>query len=262
MWRLRFVALFTFGALVFLAGRALAETNADAPTGNADAVIDLATREGVDLVKGQWRYSDTKIIEVDFKAVGPDKQPTGKPTKAYDFTPHAGTADFDDSKWEMLDATTLDARRSTGRLCFNWYRINLTIPARVHDMELAGATAVFETSIDDYAEIWVDGELARAPGQSGGSVVKGWNTANRLIINRSVQPGQKIQLAIFGANGPLSNPPTNYIYMREAKLEFYKGGLSGRYHAERSECRSASQRSGDRRDRAAESKNLQTRRRL
>ena len=51
MWRLRFAALFTFGALVFLAGRALAETNADAPTGKADAVIDLATKEGVDLVK-------------------------------------------------------------------------------------------------------------------------------------------------------------------------------------------------------------------
>ena len=97
--------------------------------------------------------------------------------------------------------------------------------ARVNDVELAGATAVFETSIDDYAEIWVDGELSRALGQSGGSVVKGWNAANRLIINRSVQPGQKIQLAIFGANGPLSNPPTNYIYMREAKLEFYKGGV-------------------------------------
>src|SRR6266700_1288496 len=176
MWRLRFAAAFIFGALVFLAGRALAETNADAPTGKADAVIDLATREGVDLVKGQWRYSDTKIIEVDFKAAGPDKQPTGKPVKTYDFTPHAGTADF-------------------------------------------------ETSIDDYAEIWVDGELSRAPGQSGGSVVKGWNATNRLIINRSVQPGQKIQLAIFGANGPLSNPPTNYIYMREAKLEFYKGGV-------------------------------------
>jgi gluconolactonase len=224
-WRLRFAAAVTFATLVFLAGRALAETNADAPTGKADAVIDLATREGVDLVKGQWRYSDTKIIEVDFRAAGPDNQPTGKPTKAYDFTPHAGTADFDDSKWETLDPTTLEARRSTGRLCFNWYRINLTIPARVHDMELAGATAVFETSIDDYAEIWVDGELARAPGQSGGSVVKGWNAVNRLIINRSVQPGQKIQLAIFGANGPLSNPPTNYIYVREAKLEFYKGGV-------------------------------------
>src|SRR6201997_3211261 len=148
MWRLRFAALFTFGALVFLAGRALAETNADAPTGKADAGIDLATREGVDLVKGQWRYSDTKIIEVDFKAAGPDKQPTGKQTKTYDFTPHAGSAEFDDSKWETLDPTTLEARRSSGRLCFNWYRINLTIPGRVNDMELGGATAVFETSID------------------------------------------------------------------------------------------------------------------
>ena len=225
MWRLRFVALFTVGALVFLAGRALAETNADAPTGKPDAVIDLATKEGVDLVKGQWRYSDTKIIQVDFKAAGPDKQPTGKPIKTYDFTPHAGGADFDDSKWEKIDPTTLEARRSTGRLCFNWYRINITIPPRVNDVDLAGATAVFQTSLDDYAELWVDGEIARALGQSGGSVIKGWNAPNRLIINRSVQPGQKIQLAIFGINGPLSNPPTNYIWMREAKLEFYKGGI-------------------------------------
>ena len=136
MWRLRFAALSTFGALVFLAGRALAETNADAPTGKADAVIDLATHEGVDLVKGQWRYSGTKIIEADFNAAGPDKQPTGKPIKTYDFTPHAGAADFDDSKWEILDATTLDARRSTGRLCFNWYRINVTIPPQRKDVEL------------------------------------------------------------------------------------------------------------------------------
>src|SRR6266581_1141917 len=225
MWRLRFAAAFIFGALVFLAGRALAETNADAPTGKPDAVIDLATKEGADLVKGQWRYSDTKIIQVDFKAAGPDKQPTGKPIKTYDFTPHAGVADFDDSKWEKLDPTTLDARRSTGRICFNWYRINITIPPRVDNVDLSGATAVFETSLDDYAEIWVDGELARALGQSGGSVIKGWNASNRLIINRSVQPSQKIQLAIFGINGPLSNPPTNYIWMREAKLEFYKGGI-------------------------------------
>ena len=224
-WRLRLAVVTIFGVLVFLTGRALAETNADAPTGKPDAVIDLATKEGVDLVKGQWCYSDTKIIQVDFKAAGPDKQPTGKPIKTYDFTPHAGGADFDDSKWEKIDPTTLDARRSTGRLCFNWYRINITIPPRVNDVDLAGATAVFQTSLDDYAELWVDGEIARALGQSGGSVIKGWNAPNRLIINRSVQPGQKIQLAIFGINGPLSNPPTNYIWMREAKLEFYKGGI-------------------------------------
>src|SRR6184192_2715061 len=223
--RLRFTVVFILGVLLFLAGRAFAETNADAPTGKPDASIDLVKKEGVDLVKGEWRYSDTKIIEVDFKSAGPDKQPTGKSVKTYDFVPHAGGADFDDSNWERIEPATLDARRSTGRLCFNWYRINITIPPRVNDVDLAGTTAVFQTSLDDYAEIWVDGEIARALGQGGGSVIKGWNAPNRLIINRSVQPGQKIQLAIFGINGPLSNPPTNYIWMREAKLEFYKGGI-------------------------------------
>src|ERR1700758_4811493 len=68
MWRLRFAVVVSFGALVFLAGRTLAETNADTPAGKPEAVIDLATREGVDLVKAQWRYGDTKIIQVDFKA--------------------------------------------------------------------------------------------------------------------------------------------------------------------------------------------------
>src|SRR5438874_3108130 len=67
MWRLRFAAAVTFVTLVFLVGRALAETNADAPTGKPDVVINLATKEGVDLVKGQWHYSDTKIIPVDFR---------------------------------------------------------------------------------------------------------------------------------------------------------------------------------------------------
>src|SRR6266702_6622511 len=222
--RLRFAVVFILCVLLFAVTRAFAETNADTPTGKPDATIDLATKEGVDLVKGQWRYSDTKIIQVDFKAAGVDKQPTGKSIKTYDFAPHAGGGDFDDSKWKPIEPTTLDARRSTGRLCFNWYRIKITIPPRVGDVDLAGATAVFETSLDDYAEIWVDGEISRALGQSGGSVVKGWNAVNRLIINRCGQPGQKIQLAIFGINGPLSNPPTNYIYLREAKLEFYKGG--------------------------------------
>ena len=225
-YRLLRIFALVVGLMMLVVTRALAETNADTPTGNPDATIDLATKDGVDLVKGQWRYSDTKIIQVDFKAAGPDKQPTGKPIKTYDFAPHAGVANFDDSKWEKIEPTTLDVRRSTGRLCFNWYRINITVPPRAGDVDLAGTTAVFETSIDDYAEIWVDGELSRALGQSGGSVVKGWNAANRLIVSRSVQPGQRIQLAIFGANGPLSNPPTNYIWMREAKLEFYKGGVA------------------------------------
>lgn len=186
------------------------------------ATIDLASTAGVALVKGQWRYSDTKIIEADFRGPGPDRQPTGAPVKTYDYTPHAGDAGFDDSKWETIDPTTLDQRRGNGRLGFNWYRIKLTIPDRISDFDPTGSTVVFETSLDDYAEIWVDGELSRAAGQSGGSVIAGWNAKNNLIVGRNVKPGQQIQLAIFGVNGPLSNPPTNFIYIRYARVAFYK----------------------------------------
>jgi gluconolactonase len=139
--------------------------------------------------------------------------------------PHAGGADFDDSPWQVIDASTLNARRSTGRLCFNWYRIKITIPERIENFDPTGSTIVFETALDDYAEIWVDGELSRALGQMGGSVVSGWNAPNRLVIGRNIKPGQQIQLAVFGANGPLSNPPTNFIWMRYAKLEFYKNNV-------------------------------------
>ncbi|MGH7795318.1 MAG: SMP-30/gluconolactonase/LRE family protein [Candidatus Binatia bacterium] len=188
----------------------------------AEAAINLAARDGVQLVKGAWRYSDTKIIEIDFKAAGADGQPGATPNKAYDFMPHAGRADFDDSKWEVIDPATLDQRRSAGKLAFNWYRIKITVPQRVGNFDTTGSTLVFSTSLDDYAEIWVDGEIPRAAGQSGGSVIKGWNAENRLIIARGVKPGQTIQLAIFGVNGPISNPPTNYIYVKHARLEFHK----------------------------------------
>ncbi|MGB7948891.1 MAG: SMP-30/gluconolactonase/LRE family protein [Candidatus Binatia bacterium] len=187
-----------------------------------EATIDLATKQGVEAVKGEWRYSDIKIVEVDFRAAGADGQPTNIQNKAYDFTPHAGGVEFDDSKWEVLDPATLVKRRSAGRLAFNWYRIKITVPDRVEGFDPTGSTLVFSTSVDDYAEIWVDGELPRAAGQSGGSMIKGWNAENRLIIGRNVKPGQKIQLAIFGINGPLSSPPTNYIYIRHATLEFHR----------------------------------------
>ncbi|HEV3052296.1 MAG TPA: hypothetical protein VGX50_18440, partial [Longimicrobium sp.] len=133
-------------------------------TAKPDATINLATKEGADLVKGQWRYSDTKIIEVDYK------NPDGSPNKTYDYTPHAGGANFNDSEWPVLEPTTLGKPRSTGKLCFNWYRINVTIPEKVGDFDTTGSTVVFDTIVDDYGEVWVDGKLPRALGQSGGSV--------------------------------------------------------------------------------------------
>ena len=209
--------------LALAAGLPAAELGNKVPDTHPAASVNLMTSDGANLVHAQWRYSDTRIVEVDFTGPGADGQPTGKPVRTYDYSPHAGGAAFDDSGWERISPEALDQRRSTGRLCFNWYRTSITLPEKIGDFSTLGSTVVFETSVDDYAEVWVDGELTRAFGQRGGSVVAGWNASNRLIIGRDVRPGQKIQLAIFGANGPLSNPPTNFIWMRLARLDLYVG---------------------------------------
>jgi len=204
-----------------------AQSVQDPPFGRPEAVIDLATQQGAELVKGQWRYSDTKIVEVESRGPGADLKPSGAPIKTYDYTPHAGAADFDDSRWQMIDASTLDTRRSTGKLCFNWYRIKLTIPEKIGNFDPTGSTVSFEIVIDDYAEVWVDGKMPRVPGQTGGTVVKGFNAPNRVIIERNVRPGQQIQLAVFGANGPISYSPENFIWIKSATLDFYKSPQVG-----------------------------------
>lgn len=198
-----------------------ASVNPTAPEGRPVAQIDLMTQPGAALVQGQWRYADASIVETEFLAAGEDGQPSVRPNKTFDISPHAGAADFDDSAWQKITPESLPVRRGNGRLSFNWYRIAVTIPESINGVSTRNTDVVFETSVDDYAEVWVDGELPRAQGQTGGSVVRGWNAANRLTIAYNAQPGRKIQLAVFGANGPLSNPPTNYIFMRRARLDFY-----------------------------------------
>jgi gluconolactonase len=213
-------------ALFLLPAAASSQTWAaqEPPYGRPDAVVDLRTKEGTELVKGQWKYSDVRIEEADFRAPGPDLKPSGKPIKTYDYSPHAGAAEFDDSHWEVLDPTTLEARRSTGKVCFNWYRISVTIPDSIGEFKTAGSTVAFEIAIDDYAEVWVNGKLPAVYGQSGGPVIKGFNAPNRLVIVRNATPGQKIQLAVFGINGPISASPNNFIWIKSAVLDFYRAG--------------------------------------
>lgn len=202
--------------------QAVGQMAQDPPFGRADAVVDLGSREGVQLVHGQWRYHDVKIVDADSRAVGPDLKPSGDPIRTYDYTPHAGTRNFDDSQWEAIEPTTLDQRRSTAKVCFNWYRINITVPEMVGHFMTAGSTVAFEIVIDDYAEVSVDGKLQRILGQPGGQVVKGFNAPNRVILTRNAQPGQQIQLAVFGINGPISYSPQNFIWIKSATLDFYK----------------------------------------
>jgi gluconolactonase len=189
--------------------------------GRPDAIIDLQTDEGVALADGQWRYGDTRVRETGFVSVGPDLGPSGPANRTYEVVPRAHAADFDDSAWTVLNPADTHRRLSTGRVCFNWYRITVTVPERVGDLDPAGCTVVFETVIDDYAEIWVNGELPRALGEAGGPVVAGFNAPNRVVLTRDARPGQRFTLAVFGINGPISAAPANYIWMRTATLDFY-----------------------------------------
>jgi gluconolactonase len=194
--------------------------------GRPDALIDLRAADGARIVNARWRYSDTTIVEAGFNAPGVDLRPSGQPIKTYDFVPKAGSTDFDDSRWEAIDPAALEARRSTGKLCFNWYRTAITVPEQIGAFATRGSTIVFEIVVDDYAEIWVDGRLPRVLGQSGGALVKGFNAPNRVILTTDARPGQRIQLAILGINGPLSDPPPNFIWVRSATLEFFKPGAT------------------------------------
>ena len=193
--------------------------------GCPDAIVDLQTDAGVALVDGQWRYSDARVEEIEFVEVGHPDDPLGPglvPNRTFDVVPHAEAADYDDdSLWRALEPAETQLRLSQGRVCFNWYRIAVTIPERVGDLDPTGATVVFEVAIDDYAEVWVNGELPHALGDRGGPVVGGFNAPNRVLLTDNAEPGQQFQLAVFGINGPISGSPRNYIWMRTATLDIY-----------------------------------------
>src|SRR6266478_3405319 len=190
----------------------------------ADAVVDLRTSEGVGLVNGQWRYSDTTIQVIEHRDVGPDLKASGPKNHTFDFTPDARAADFDDRKWEVIPPTSLEQRRGQGRLSFNWYRLNVTVPEKVADFDTKGSTVVFEIVLDDYAEVWVNGRLGNVLGQQGGSVIAGWNAPNRVVLTRNAQPGEEFQIAVLGINGPISVHSDTYIWVRSATLDFYRSG--------------------------------------
>ena len=225
MSRAVIAALFS---VLAMAAAVQAQVTADVPGVRPDAIVNLASGEGAALVAGQWRYSDARIVEVDHHAPGLDLRPSGAPNRTNDVMPHAGGADFDDKAWQTIAPGALEARRTNGRLSFGWYRLALTIPDRVGGFQTAGSTVVFEIVVDDYAEVWVDGKLPVALGQTGGAFVKGFNAPNRVVIAKEAVPGQRIQLAVFAANGPLSNPPGNFVWVRSATLDFYAKGRLGR----------------------------------
>jgi gluconolactonase len=188
-----------------------------APVLPAVFTVDLMTAEGSASFNAQWKNMDARIVE------GPAMQGAGaKWTKSYDLDPHAGEAGYDDSSWPIIETKDLAVRRGGGKVFFTWYRTTLTIPARIGTFDTTGAMAVLRVLVDDYAEVWIDGEMPRAPGRPSPGAIQGFNMPSRIVLKDSVRPGDKFQVAIFGINGPISVAPLNTVWFREAKIEFYK----------------------------------------
>lgn len=187
------------------------------------AAVDLTEAAGLASVAGEWRAHDAAIVPTEFRAAGGDGQPSEVATSTFDVAPAAGWAEFDDSAWPVVPPAELAARRGGGKLSFVWYRLRFVVPASLAGVPVAGRDLVFATSVDDAAEVWVDGELRRCAGQRGGSMAAGWNAENRLTVRRDARPGDVVRIAVFGVNGPLSGSPTNYVWMRSARLELVEG---------------------------------------
>ena len=86
----------------------------------------------------------------------------------------------------------------------------------------AGSKAVLRVNVDDYAEVWINGALPRTAGRPSPATIQGFNIPNRVLLGENViAPGDKFEIAIFAINGPISAAPANFLWFREAKVEFF-----------------------------------------
>jgi hypothetical protein len=160
---------------------------------------------------------EAKIVECPALT---DAMPEFKTT--YDIEPHAELSEFDDSDWPVVAATELGEKRGGGLVSFFWFRTTLTMPANAAGFDTAGAMAVLRVNIDDYAEVWVNGEMQRAAGRTSPGTIQGFNMPHRLVLANPVAPGDKFVIAVFAINGPISAAPANFLWFREAKVEFFR----------------------------------------
>jgi hypothetical protein len=162
--------------------------------------LDLNAAEDRQKVKGQWKVAPGLV----------PGEPNEGLTAQLKATP-ARLAEYDDSRWEVC--SNVRASRSEG-FTFAWYRITMEIPASVNGVDVAGSRVWFETNIDNYGEIWVNGQIDRATG-----VIVGINASQRVEVSNSAVPGSKHVIAVLVLNGPLAEPRGG-IFMRYATLAF------------------------------------------
>ena len=166
--------------------------------------LDLNSDEDRRKVKGQWRYGRGLV----------PGQPNEGLTAELLAAP-ARLADFDDSGWEIC----ANIRKSNSQgFTFAWYRITVELPGEVNGVALRDYRVFFETNIDNYGEIWVDGKLERPAG-----TIVGINAQQRVELSNKGVPGAKHVIACLAVNGPLAEPRGG-VFMRYATLAFEMAG--------------------------------------
>ena len=149
--------------------------------------IDLRTRAGVASVKGQWRYHDVKIVVVD------GRSKDGSANRTYSYERKAKGPEFDDGDWEVIEPETLKNARGNWQICFCWYRIKVAIPS-----EAEGKSVFFQTTVDDYGEVWVNGKLPASRAIRADPLrVAGFNVPNRVEL-KEARPGKVYQIRNLG----------------------------------------------------------------
>ena len=162
--------------------------------------LDLENHEDLKQAGGRWKYAQGLV--------------PGEPNEGLSATisgSPARLADYDDRGWEVCE--NIQESRSHG-FTFGWYRITVTVPERVQGIEVKGSRMYFETCIDDYGEVWANGECDKERG-----TVAGFNIPQRVPITTDTQPGTRYVIACLAANGPLAEPGGS-IFIRYARLAF------------------------------------------
>ena len=160
--------------------------------------LDLNKAEDRQKVKGQWRVAPGLV----------PGQPNEGLTAQLLNTP-ARLAEYDDSGWEICN--NVRESRSVG-FTFAWYRIKVTLPETVQGQDIRSGRVLFETCVDDYGEIWINGVCDRERG-----AVQGFNVPQRVVMTTEPQPGQQYTIAVLAVNGPLGQPGGG-VFVRYAFL--------------------------------------------
>ena len=88
--------------------------------------------------------------------------------------------------------------------------------------------AVLTVTVDDYAEVWVNGAIPGRSGYPSPATIQGHNMPNRVVLSTGVKAGDKFQIAVFGINGPISMAPANTVWFRQATWSFTSKATLGR----------------------------------